>query len=331
MQDGRCLTHTKQLLFAPPFKKNHELQKSWPTFPPFYANSGFSPQRSVPTILDQDLRTPALDKIYAHLWLAGLPKAARPVHRQILLGRTIVITENPNEHLVWNATRIFIKPLPEYLLSYDFWMTEGSALIQDRSLYQSALGFLLSYCWLICTKSDLAIAQDVQLVPSSVTWEEWVLFVTDLLTSVDPETLGTVSKRYHFGELRLSRLNLIYRFAPSMFSVQNFMRGFMSEPLWTKAFLERNFAWLFSVFGFVTIVAGSMQVGLGTDLLHDSGKFQRASVVFTVASLIGAIASVLLVSVVWWFLTVYHVMRARENLKIVRKRRLDRQNSRNSV
>lgn len=148
---------------------------------------------------------------------------------------------------------------------------------------------------------------------------------------IDPETLDTVSKRYHFGELRLSRLNLIYRFAPSMFSAQNLMRGFMSEPLWTKAFLERNFAWLFSVFGFVTIVAGSMQVGLGTDSLHGSGKFQRASVGFTVASLIGVIASVLLVSVVWGFLTVYHVLRAKENLKIVRKRRIDRQNSRNSV
>lgn len=285
----------------------------------------------MPTILDLDLRTPALDKIYAHLWLAGLPKAARPAHRQVLLGRAIVVTENPNEHLVWNATRIFIKPLPEYLLSHDFWTTEGSALLRDRSLYQSACGLLLSYCWLICTKPDLAIAQDVRLVPPSVTWEEWVLFVTDLLTSIDPETLDTVSKRYHFGELRLSRLNLIYRFAPSMFSSQNFMRGYMSEPLWTKTFLERNFAWLFSVFGFVTIVAGSMQVGLGTDSLHANGEFQRASVGFTVASLIGVIASVLLVSVVWGFLTVYHVMRAKENLKIVRKRRLDRQNSRNSV
>lgn len=283
------------------------------------------------TILDLDLRTAALDKIYAHLWLAGLPKAARPAHRQVLLGRTFVVTENPNEHLVWSTTRIFIKPLPEYLLSHNFWTTEGSTLLQDRSLYQSACGFLLSYCWLICTKPDLTIAQDVRLVPPSVTWEEWVLFATDLLTNIDPETLDTVSKRYHFGELRLSRLNLIYRFAPSMFSSQNFMRGYMSEPIWTKAFLERNFAWLFSVFGFVTIVAGSMQVGLGTDSLHDSGKFQRASVWFTVASLIGVIASVLLLIVVWGFLAVYQVMRAKENLKIVRKRRLDRRNSRNSV
>lgn len=307
------------------------MQKSRPSFPPFNTSSGFNPQCAVSTILDQDLRTPALDKIYSHLWLAGLPKTARPIHRQILLGRIIVITENPNEHLIWNANRIFIKPLPEYLLSHDFWTTEGSSLIQDRSLFQSACGFLLSYCWLICTKSDLAIAQDVRLIPSSVTWEEWALFVTDLLTRIDPDTLDNVSKRYHFGELRLSRLNLIYRFAPSMFSGQNFMRGFMSEPVWTKAFLERNFAWLFSVFGFVTIVAGSMQVGLGTDSLHGNGNFQNASVGFTVASLVGVIMSVLLVSVVWGFLTVYHVLRAKENLKIVRKRRIDRQNSRNSV
>ncbi|KAJ5175441.1 uncharacterized protein N7482_001318 [Penicillium canariense] len=317
-----------QAPLSPPFQKAHELLESTPIFPPWNLSSGFDPQRSITSILNQDLRTPAIDQIYRHLWLAGLPRAARPLHRQILLGRAIIITENPNEHLVWNATRIFIKPLPEYILSYDFWLTDGGSLIHDQSLYHSACGFLLSYCWLISTKSDLVIAHNTHLLPVSITWEKWAPFVTDLLTVIDPESVDTVSKRYHFGELRLSRLNLIYRFAPGVFSTQNFMRGFMSEPLWTKAFLERNFAWLFSVFGFVTIVAGSMQVGLGTHSLQGSEGFQRASVVFTAASLLGAVASVLLVGSVWGFLTVYHVIRAKKNLQVVRKRRIERQNSR---
>ena len=35
---------------------------------------------------------------------------------QCLLGRGIVITEDPNEHLMWHETRIFLKPLPTFLL-----------------------------------------------------------------------------------------------------------------------------------------------------------------------------------------------------------------------
>jgi hypothetical protein len=34
------------------------------------------------------------------MWLAGLPRPAGPLHRQKLLQRQILITENPDEHLV---------------------------------------------------------------------------------------------------------------------------------------------------------------------------------------------------------------------------------------
>ncbi|KAJ5820320.1 hypothetical protein N7474_005911 [Penicillium riverlandense] len=260
-QQETAAIQEKIITFNPPFRKEHELQNIIPIFPTYHAKTGFNPQRPILDILNQELRTPSIDKIYSHLWLAGLPKAARPLHRQNLLGRTIVITENPEEHLIWLSTRIFIKPLPEYLLCHEFWMTKGSILTQDQSLYQCACGFLLSYCWLICSKSDLAIAHSSHLLPSSITWEKWIPFVTDILTNIDPETLHSVSPRYHYGELRLSRLNAIYSFAPDIFTMHNFVHGFMAEPSRSKAFLERNFAWLFSVFGFITIVASAMQVG----------------------------------------------------------------------
>ncbi|KAJ5480915.1 hypothetical protein N7539_006809 [Penicillium diatomitis] len=320
----------KPRLFSPPFQKSHELQHRWPIFAPVYGSQDSDSQSIVSDTLQLELNTPAIDTIYQHLWLAGLPKAARPLHRQILLGRTIVITENPNEHLVWVATRIFIKPLPECILSHDFWTTEGAVLLQHQSLHRSACGLLLSYCWLIRAKSDLGIAQNKGLVPKSITWEEWARFATDIVTNVELDSLDAVSKRYHFGELRLTRLNLIYRVL-NIFSARVNRRVFMSEPLWTKAFLERNFAWIFSVFAFVSIVAGSMQVGLGTDLLHGDVSFQRASVVFTAGSLLAVVLIILLVGAIWVGLAAYHIIRAKENLKIVRKRRTEGQNSRNSV
>ena len=271
--------------------------------------------------ISEDISTKAIDKIHSYLWLAGPPKEARPLHRQKMLGRAIVMTENCNEHLVWHPTRMLLKPLPEYLLSHDFWVTEGRFLIEEEELYQSACGFLLSYCWLICYKSDLDLAHDLRILPSSITWDKWVSFVHDILTNMDTEGLGNVSKRYQFGELRLSRLNMIYRIAPVVFSWRNFVRGFISESSSSKAFLESNFAWLFSVFGFVTIVGSSMQVGVGTNFLGASSGFQGASVVFTVGSLLVAAGSVVFVALVWGFLMVYHISWARTNLRSVQRQR----------
>ncbi|KAJ6093411.1 hypothetical protein N7486_008700 [Penicillium sp. IBT 16267x] len=260
-------------------------------------------------------------QLFTRIDMSGLPKAARPLHHQKLLGRNIVITENANEHLVWHSSRILIKPLPEYLLCHDFWVNEGSALRRDQSLYQCACGMLLSYCWLISTKYDLVLAQEAHLLPSSVSWEAWVLFVTDLLTTIDSETLQGVSLRYHFGELRLSRLNLVYRLAPGVISRHNLVRGFLSKSSSSNEFLEHNFAWLFSVFGFVTIVGSSMQVGLGTGFLQDAWGFEGASVVFTVGSLVVATISVLLIGCAWAFLFVYHVLWARQYLQFVQQKR----------
>lgn len=68
------------------------------------------------TRLANELKTPRLNAIHKRLWLAGRPTAARPLHWQKLLGRTVLVTEDPDEHLVWFENQIFIKPLPDFLL-----------------------------------------------------------------------------------------------------------------------------------------------------------------------------------------------------------------------
>ncbi|KAJ5908476.1 hypothetical protein N7495_001158 [Penicillium taxi] len=310
-----------ETLFNPPFRKENQLQGTFPLFCPYGPNAGFDFERPSQEFLHTDLCTQGLDKIYSYLWLAGPPQAAHPLHRQAILGRTILITENPSEHLVWDNARIFIKPLPEYLLNHDFWSAKGDALIQSRVLYESACGLLLSYCWIIRSKSDLAIAHDANLLPLTIKWETWILFVADLLLNINCETLNSISRRYHFGELRLSRLNLIYRLAPEVFSLRNFVRGFKSKPSSSKVFLERNFTWLFSLFGLVSIIASSMQVGLGTGFLQGNGAFQRASVVFTTASLLLVALGMMFIGSIWWFLLFYNITWARSNFAIVEGKR----------
>jgi hypothetical protein len=74
-----------------------------------------------------------------------------PLHRQRVKGREIIVTEEARLHLVCiHHNRIFIKPLPRYLLSQGFWVThlaKGSDQQSDRqrNLCKAATGFLRTY------------------------------------------------------------------------------------------------------------------------------------------------------------------------------------------
>lgn len=100
-----------------------------------------------------------------------------PLHRQKNLGREIVVTEDPRLHLVWINNRIFVKPLPTYLMSYSLWTTgfparASSPLAEQSHARGAAIGFLRTYRYLIQPESDLLIAQqdDLRLVPVKLNW-----------------------------------------------------------------------------------------------------------------------------------------------------------------
>lgn len=68
---------------------------------------------------------------------------------------------------------------------------------------------LFSYTALVTHESDFEIAQEKRLLPKEVTWTVWITFVKEL----DTESIyGKIDDRFKYGELRLSRLNKIYRF-----------------------------------------------------------------------------------------------------------------------
>lgn len=261
------------------------------------------PKDDVNRFLQLELKTPKLDTIVKQLWLAGLPRCARSLHRQKLVGRTILITEDPNEHIVWAGAQILIKPLPGYLLDYDFWVTY---LCGDKELYEAASGLIMSYAWLICYESDLRIAKDEGLLPKTVQWIPWTAFLREYLVKNNPDTLETVPERYKYGELRLSRLNSLYRF--TSWSLKNLVRGYMSSSTGYKEFFARNFAWLLAVFVYITVVLSAMQVGLATKMLEDNDVFHGASYGFAVASLVAVVGTVLVIFTVWLVLFFYHLL-----------------------
>jgi hypothetical protein len=185
------------------------------------------------------------------------------LHRQRVKGREVIVTEEPRLHLVWLHNRIFIKPLPRYLLSYAFWEgyldEHSNKLGKDRSdIRKAAAGFLRTYKYLIRHETDFNIAKQehLSLVPKDVDWPSFCRFTAEL-SSIDD---GDVSKRYCYGELRLTRLNL---YAPLL------LRKFHFEQVHGQYgdFFARLYGPILFAFALVSTILSSMQVALAAEQL----------------------------------------------------------------
>lgn len=304
----------------PPFTVDSSLDQvfSWPAV--YYHKSGklreikFEDKQSLHEYVQEELDLSRLDRIHNHLWLAGRPSVgARPLHRQLMIGRQIILTEQADLHLVWQDSRIYVKPIPEFLLDLNFW-TEH--ICQYDLLWQTARGFLLSYIWLVRSKNDFRIAHDNGLLPTEIGWEGWVLFTRSLLCSINNETLQSVNRRFLYGELRLNRLNWIYRISLRD-DPKEFIKGYMHKYNRYSVFLERNFAWIIGSFVYVTIVLTAMQVGLATERLGKNERFQSASYGFTVFAIT---ASIIALGVLAILLLVLVFFNLKEALKLKKKK-----------
>ncbi|KAK0639379.1 hypothetical protein B0T16DRAFT_423090 [Cercophora newfieldiana] len=260
--------------------------------------------------LEGELIPTKLDRVYRHLHYAGAPRFARPLHRQKLMGRDVVITENVSEHLIWHRAKIFIKPLSSYLLDYKFWVDH--LCCGSEALHKSACGFLLSYIWLVSRESDFQLARDEMcLLPKDLEWEYWVAFAEDFTRKVDTKHLGQVARRYQYGELRLSRLNRIYRYSPLVFSGRNLFRGFLSPSIWYAELFRQNFGWLLGAFAFFSVSLSGLQVALATEQLGSNADFHRASYGFAVFSLVAVTASIVAMILTWFILALYFYVSAK--------------------
>ncbi|KAI1817169.1 hypothetical protein GGS20DRAFT_78018 [Poronia punctata] len=238
--------------------------------------------------LSGELLVKKLNAIQDWLWVCGRPMPPRPLHHQIVISRDIVLTENPELHLIWSNHRIFIKPLPSWLLDPDFW-TENLSRSSDNGngeLARCARGFLYSYTALVAYESDFRIAAEKGLVPAQMTWHGWKGLTREILRDHD---MALVNPRYWYGELRLGRLNKVYRFRMGYF-----FRGYSKVSGHTVygELISDNFAALATVLGYVVIVLTSLQVGLGTDRLIGDRTFQDFSYGFTVFSILAPLIAV---------------------------------------
>jgi hypothetical protein len=279
--------------------------------------------------LNVELNVERLNEVHQWLWLVGLPTAPRPLHYQVMKKREIVVTEQLDLHLVWSASTsssILIKPLPRFLLCHEFWRTQ---ICPRPHLYETALGFLLSYVALIEREVDYNLALLNGLIPREITWARWLTLVNEVLcasaqakhidkdaaTSSSVGLLGAracVNKRFHYGELRLGRLNWIYRLTMGE------MRGYLSGCTTYAAFMRDNVNSLITLFAYTTIVLSAMQVGLSTEPLAQNYSFGMASYVFSVFSILAPLACIVAVLGVIGMIFVMNLVRT---LRIRRQKR----------
>ncbi|KAJ8063432.1 hypothetical protein OCU04_008651 [Sclerotinia nivalis] len=211
------------------------------------------------SFLKQEFLLKDLEEISPRLWMMSKhdSKSISPLHRQKVKGRDIVITEDPRLHLVWYHDRIFIKPLPKYLLSHYFW--EAYLCINRHSSpeqiipQKAVLGYLRTYIYLIKYESDFRIAIDdkLQLIPPDITFLKFCDFIASLENLLDID----VSGRYAYGEIRLTRLNLYSKIFLKKFSFHR-VRTQYSD------YFASFYGPLLFVFAILSVVLSAMQVSM---------------------------------------------------------------------
>ncbi|KAL2051542.1 hypothetical protein ABVK25_008204 [Lepraria finkii] len=278
----------------------------------------------VTACIKKELDLNRLHSISKRMWIVGLPTPPRSLHHQLLLSRDIFLTEQMDMHLVWTTGRMFLKPIPRFLLEPRFWTSYLASPepcscfgedVDHKSVTTNTQGATANTTGAKsdtkkrekvqrrAADSDFEIAQEKRLLPKEVTWTAWITLVKQL----DTENIyDKIDERFKYGELRLSRLNKIYRFTRCPL----LLGSYMSHWHQYGSFLQDNFTWLASTTLYIAIVLTAMQVGLALDKLSGNASFVSASYGFTIFSILGPlvaagliIAAFLVLFVINWVAT----------------------------
>ena len=247
--------------------------------------------------LEQDFLTKDLDRLAPHLWLVGTQDSSHisSLTQQIVRGRNIILTEDPGLHLLWISDRVYIKPIPKYLLSHAFWefyLVGTHSQIEESKrgdITKAALGFLRTYFHLIQHKSDFFLAtkdERLRLLPKGVSYADFVKFIANFSEIHDKD----VSPRYRFGQLRLGRLN---------FWSKVFLHRFHYRKVHQQygAYFAQFYGPLLFIFATISLSLSAMQLVLAVQRPNTFGPpwktFTRVSGGFAVLTLVCVALTVL--------------------------------------
>jgi hypothetical protein len=299
MESGlKATTASKKATLKPPFALDYQLIAD-PVIP-----SDLLEERNR---LQRILRDETLESMYKQLWYAGRKGNISPLHHQKVIRRDIVLTERARLHLIWFEKTVYIKRLDDELLSWEYFSKVGC---NDEVIHRAASGFLLSYARLIEYPSDLEIAQTHGLVNKDIGWKQWQTFRTSVLHHV---TDRNIHDRYEYGELRLGRLDQIYRMKLLGLSYFNVHRDYSS-------YFGGNYMTLVALFALVSVALSAMQVmtsvdGIPAAVFVTSYRFA----IGTLIALAGSCAALLVLYIglyAWnWLLILSDVVHNRDDVE----------------
>ncbi|KAE8419576.1 hypothetical protein BDV36DRAFT_251250 [Aspergillus pseudocaelatus] len=294
------------VIHIPPFGHRDELipdvpdgrQEIVPNVPIISPN-----QEEVDKFLARELRTNMLERLSPYLTFIARRSGAHidALDEHIGKGREIVVTENPDLHLVWYYNTLYLKPIPHCLLNYAFWRKYFSrnhqaqpydvSALGSNCLY--ALGFLRSYYHLICHESDFKLAVKQHLIPKGISYWDFQIFIHHFSTIPD----AAVAHRYHYGQLRLTRLNFVAWLVPPHPLYYHQLDWQMGQHFhrWAPLLL---FLWAST-----NLCLSSIQVIHNTKGAHTWAAFDTISWIFATATLAFLVTFSVFLSIV--VLTVY--------------------------
>ncbi|KAI6089285.1 hypothetical protein F4821DRAFT_231540 [Hypoxylon rubiginosum] len=251
-------------LIEPPFNEEDQLNDSTETVLATHCGIGNTPSDWHERFAT-DLKTKLLDEMYDYLWLVAKKdgKHVDSLHEHLIKKRVITIAEDPRLHLVWLYDTLYLKPIPDYLLNHTIWSNYicAKAIHQAQGSqqynYAAALGFLRSYGLLIRYPSDFIIAKQANLVPD-VDFGKFQKFIQPFRDISDDQ----VARRYHFGQFRLTRLNIAIRIL-RLFSTKRVFPWSYQQQYWQTGQYLQNFGALVAfIFVILSLILTSMQVAL---------------------------------------------------------------------
>ena len=290
-------------IILPPFPSKYQLRSQLDVLDYVVEVPAVRPQdedllslAAVGDFLSRELDTPILNDLYPHLWLVAKKSGDHidALHQHCIQNRKITIAEDPALHLIWYYGILYLKPIPQCLFIHAFWKDyllpskpeclgdqQAYATASNSHLCRTALGYLRSYSFLVQHESDYLIAQRADLIPKDITYQEFRRFILPFRSIPDE----AVSPRYHFGQLRLSRLKYAVRLLRP-FSLGSTMVYHHSCYWQTGQCLRRFGTPLLFLFAAFSVVLSAMQVTLAALPQDTWPAFVRASWGFSVTAFI---------------------------------------------
>lgn len=274
-----------------------------------------------------------LDAIHSKLWRVGFQRPPRPLHTQVQLGRTIVLTHALDMHLVWGGGKIYLKPLPRYLLEPEFWIqhvppTRPDALGGGRT---EAATQSTQVSWATTTTKQASAAAEATTDTSPsvslsyvrksalgllYTYACLITHPADLKLAIDiglmhdngGAPLDWATWRRVALEIlhpnNVSQIHRRFRHSELRMDRLNWIYIFKDIPAFQPYhnpwynythFLADNLAWITAATIYIAVVLTAMQVGLATNALMNNESFQRASYGFTIFAILSPVIAVGLV------------------------------------